>query len=55
MSHLIESMAYMGQTPWHGLGNQLTSKQPLSVWLKEAGGDWSIKQGDVMINITEEG
>lgn len=55
VSHLIESMAYMGQTPWHGLGNQLTSKQPLSVWLKEAGMNWSIKQSDVMFNAAEEG
>lgn len=55
MSHLVESMAYLGQTPWHGLGNQLTSKQPLSVWLKEAGMDWSIKQSDVMFNAADEG
>lgn len=55
MSHLVESMAYLGQTPWHGLGNQLTSKQPLSVWLKEAGMDWSIKQSDVMFNAADDG
>ena len=31
MAHLIETMAYKGQTPWHGLGNPLTDKQPLEV------------------------
>jgi hypothetical protein len=24
MAHLVETMAFTGQTPWHGLGNQLT-------------------------------
>lgn len=55
MSHLVESMAYAGQTPWHGLGNQLSRQQPLSVWLKEAGMDWSIKQSDVMFNAADDG
>lgn len=42
MAHLIEKMAYVGQTPWHELGNQLPPKQPLEVWARQAGMDWRI-------------
>ena len=42
MAHLVEKMAYIGDTPWHGLGNQLTASQPLEVWLEQAGLDWEL-------------
>ncbi len=47
MSHEIETMAYVGKTPWHGLGNTLSPNQPLDVWNKQAGMDWSIKRTPV--------
>ena len=47
MAHLVESMAYVGETPWHGLGNELSPKQPLEVWAREAGLDWRIESSDV--------
>ena len=50
MAHEISSMAFTGKTPWHGLGNQLTEQQPIHIWLKEAGMDWSIQQSDVLFN-----
>ncbi|HDR9202721.1 TPA: DUF932 domain-containing protein [Burkholderia vietnamiensis] len=45
--HLVTSMAYVGETPWHGLGNQLAPKQPIEVWAKQAGMDWQIESADV--------
>ena len=42
MAHLVEQMAYVGQAPWHGLGNRLTPNQPLEVWARQAGMDWRI-------------
>ncbi|MDC5642934.1 DUF932 domain-containing protein [Acinetobacter baumannii] len=47
MAHQIETMAYAGQTPWHGLGNQLTQNQPIEVWAQQAGMDWRIESSDV--------
>ncbi|MDR0779257.1 MAG: DUF932 domain-containing protein [Pseudomonadales bacterium] len=40
-------MAYVGQTPWHGLGNQLSARQPIEVWAREAGMAWRIETTDV--------
>jgi phage/plasmid-like protein (TIGR03299 family) len=42
MAHLLQSMAYVGQTPWHQLGNQLPPKQSIEVWAQKAGMDWTI-------------
>lgn len=47
MAHQIETMAYVGQTPWHGLGNQLTQNQPIEIWAQQAGMDWRIASSDV--------
>ncbi len=38
------SMAYVGQTPWHGLGQKIDHGQPLEVWAKTAHLDWNIKE-----------
>lgn len=47
MAHQIEQMAYVGATPWHGLGSQLTQKQPIEIWQREAGMDWQIQESPV--------
>lgn len=55
MSHLIESMAFVRETPWHGLGNQLSPHQPVETWLTEAGMNWTIEQSDVLFNVASDG
>ena len=50
MAHEIESMAYVGATPWHVLGNPLTPHRPIDVWINEAGMNWQIEAGDVLFN-----
>ncbi|MBC7752525.1 MAG: DUF932 domain-containing protein [Candidatus Saccharibacteria bacterium] len=47
MAHLIENMAYVNETPWHGLGNQLTAKQPIEIWAQQAGMAFDIKETPV--------
>ncbi|WP_335974336.1 DUF932 domain-containing protein [Acinetobacter calcoaceticus] len=47
MAHQIETMAFVGQTPWHGLGNQLSQNQPIEIWAQQAGMDWRIESSNV--------
>lgn len=54
MAHAIQTMAYVGATPWHGLGNVLTPKQPIEVWQRQAGMDWQIRETEVLFNVSEE-
>lgn len=56
MAHEIDTttgragMAYVGQTPWHGLGQELTPNAPLEMWQQEAGLDWEAKEAPVRYN-----
>ncbi|QFS37626.1 DUF932 domain-containing protein [Burkholderia cepacia] len=45
--HLVQTMAYVGQDPWHGLGNKLAPQQPIEVWADRAGMNWSIESSEV--------
>lgn len=40
-------MAYVGEKPWHGLGQQLTADADLNTWTREAGMDWKISRSRV--------
>lgn len=55
MSHLVETMAYTGQTPWHQLGNALPKKQPIEVWAEAAGMQWQIQETPVRYLATPPG
>lgn len=47
MSHLVQTMAYANETPWHGLGNNLAAQAAIEVWTKQAGMDWTIQESPV--------
>lgn len=55
MAHLVEQMAYVGQTPWHELGNQLPPKQPIEVWAQKAGMNWTIRETPVRFMAEQAG
>ena len=52
MAHLVENMAYVDAVPWHGLGNKLTPKQPIEIWQREAGMDWTIQETEVLYSVS---
>lgn len=41
------AMAFVGATPWHGLGQCLTEDATIEQWTKEAGMDWQAKAAPV--------
>jgi phage/plasmid-like protein (TIGR03299 family) len=45
--HLVQTMAYAGSTPWHGIGNYLPANQPLDIWAEQAGMNWRIEESEV--------
>lgn len=47
MSSLIQTMAYAGEAPWHGIGNKIEGERDLDIWRKKAGMDWAILEAPV--------
>ena len=45
--HHVETMAYAGQVPWHGIGSQLAPGQSTEVWRERAGMNWSLEEAEV--------
>ena len=54
MSHEINSIAYVAETPWHGLGSKLPAGQSIESWQSAAGMNWSIKETPVMYSVGAE-
>ena len=53
--HLVETMAYARQRPWHGLGNKLAAGQSLEQWRQGAEMDWAIEESDVRFITGKDG
>lgn len=48
MSNGRENMAYVGQLPWHGLGQQLEAGADIDQWRIAAGLNWNVNKTPVM-------
>ena len=44
MAHMVETMAYAGQLPWHGLGTRVSENISVDDMLKESGLDWEVQK-----------
>ena len=44
MSALVETMAYAGEVPWHGLGTKVPHDLSTDDMLKQSGLDWSVEK-----------
>lgn len=57
MAHLIDmsngraNMAYVGETPWHGLGTELKAGADIDTWRKAAGLEYSIERAPVVYEV----
>lgn len=53
MAHLIDlsngraNMAYVGEKPWHGLGQELSKGASIDQWRVEAGLNWSVGRAQI--------
>jgi phage/plasmid-like protein (TIGR03299 family) len=44
MAHMMETMAYAGETPWHGLGEAVSNDLTPAQMMKKAGCDWTVHE-----------
>lgn len=44
MAHMVETMAYAGAVPWHGLGVQVPNDLSPAQMLEKAGLDWTVQK-----------
>jgi phage/plasmid-like protein (TIGR03299 family) len=47
MAHMVETMAYAGEVPWHGLGTKVPADLTPMQMLEKAGLDWTVEKEDL--------
>ena len=47
----LAEMAYVGEKPWHGLGQQLPEGADMDTWTKAAGMGWVIRHSPVTYQV----
>ena len=48
MAHMVETMAYAGELPWHGLGTKVVAALTPEQMMQKAGVDWTVEKQDLV-------
>lgn len=54
MAHMVETMAYAGEVPWHGLGVQVPADLSPAQMLEKAGLNWQVNKVPAFASIGEK-
>jgi len=54
MAHEVETMAYTGEVPWHGLGVPVSNDLTPAQMMKKAGLDWTVEQIDSYVMVGDK-
>lgn len=54
MAHMVETMAYAGQLPWHGLGEKVPADLSPIQMMQKAGCDWQVNKIPTYAPVGEE-
>jgi len=54
MAHEVETMAYAGEVPWHGLGVPVSNDLTPAQMMKKAGLDWTVEQIDSYVMVGDK-
>lgn len=54
MAHLVETMAYAGEVPWHGLGHRVPADLSTDQMMKAAQLDWTVQKIPAFVKIEDE-
>ena len=54
MAHLVETMAYAGETPWHGLGVRVSNDLTPVQMMDKAGLNWGVEKVDSFIRVGDQ-
>ena len=49
MAHMVETMAYAGEVPWHGLGEKVSNDLTPVQMMQKAGVDWTVHEVDSFV------
>jgi phage/plasmid-like protein (TIGR03299 family) len=54
MAHMVETMAYAGEVPWHGLGTKVPADLSPRQMMQKAGCDWEVKKAPTFATVNGE-